>query len=121
MANSVDPDLTVKQQCDQGEHCLHRPVCQSLWWLSPLIPLLTICVTKSLSNEYVTNKDRMSEFSYFYISKPAITFNWASSWENLFLLYANNKGADQPAHPRSLISTFVVRSLDRKIPVVAMY
>ena len=26
--------------------------------------------------------------------------------------YANNKGADQPAHPRSLISAFVVRSLD---------
>ena len=26
--------------------------------------------------------------------------------------YSNNKGADQPAHPRSLISTFVVRCLD---------
>ena len=26
--------------------------------------------------------------------------------------YANNKGADQPAHPRSLISAFVVRGLD---------
>ena len=26
--------------------------------------------------------------------------------------YANNKGADQPAHPRSLISTFVVRYLN---------
>ena len=26
--------------------------------------------------------------------------------------YANNKGADQPAHPRSLISAFVVRWLD---------
>ena len=26
--------------------------------------------------------------------------------------YANNKGADQPAHPRSLISAFVVHSLD---------
>ena len=25
---------------------------------------------------------------------------------------ANNKGADQPAHPGSLISTFVVRCLD---------
>ena len=25
--------------------------------------------------------------------------------------YANNKGADQSAYPRSLISTFVVRSL----------
>ena len=36
---------------------------------------------------------------------------WASSWENLFLPYANNKGADQPAHPHSLISTFVVRCL----------
>ena len=29
--------------------------------------------------------------------------------KNLFLPYANNKGADQPAHPRSLISAFVVR------------
>ena len=24
---------------------------------------------------------------------------WATSWENLFSPYANNKGADQPAHP----------------------
>ena len=28
------------------------------------------------------------------------------------MLYANNKGADQPAHPHSLISSFVVRCLD---------
>ena len=33
--------------------------------------------------------------------------NWATSWENLLMTYANNKGADQPAHPRSLISAFV--------------
>ena len=26
--------------------------------------------------------------------------------------YANKKGADQPAHPRSMISSFVVRCLD---------
>ena len=31
------------------------------------------------------------------------------------MLYANNKGADQPAHPCSLISTFVVRCLDSMI------
>ena len=37
---------------------------------------------------------------------------------NLFMLYANNKGADQPAHPRSLISAFVVRCLDKIIPLV---
>ena len=29
--------------------------------------------------------------------------------------YATNKGVDQPAHPRSLISVFVFRCLDSKI------
>ena len=33
--------------------------------------------------------------------------------------YAINKGADQPAHPRSLISTFVVCCLDSRIPILA--
>ena len=37
---------------------------------------------------------------------------WATAWENLFMPYANNKDADQPAHPRSLISYFVVHCLD---------
>ena len=31
--------------------------------------------------------------------------------------YATNKGADQPAHPRSLISAFVVRCLDSIISI----
>ena len=43
---------------------------------------------------------------------------WASSWENLFLPYANNKGADQPVHPRSLISAFVVCCLDSITPIL---
>ena len=34
--------------------------------------------------------------------------------------YANNKGADQPAHPSSLISTFVVRCLDSRICILAI-
>ena len=33
---------------------------------------------------------------------------------------ANNKGADQPAHPRSLISTFIVRCPDSIIPIPAI-
>ena len=33
---------------------------------------------------------------------------WAASWENLFLSYANNKGADQPAPPRSLFAAWIV-------------
>ena len=35
--------------------------------------------------------------------------------------YANNKGADQPAHLRCLISTFVVHCLDSIIPVVSIH
>ena len=37
------------------------------------------------------------------------------------MLYANNKGANQPAHPRSLISAFVVRCLDSLIPLDFFY
>ena len=33
--------------------------------------------------------------------------------------YANNKGADQPVHLCSLISTFVVRCLDSIMPILA--
>ena len=33
------------------------------------------------------------------------------------MLYATNKRADQPAHPRSLINTFVLRCLDSIILV----
>ena len=36
------------------------------------------------------------------------------------MAYANNKGADQPAHPHSLISTFVVRYLDSMIYILAI-
>ena len=34
--------------------------------------------------------------------------------------YADNKGADQPAHPRSLISTFVVRCPDSVMSLVCV-
>ena len=38
---------------------------------------------------------------------------------NLTLLLANNKNADQPAHPCSLINAFVNPSLDSIIPKLA--
>ena len=34
--------------------------------------------------------------------------------------YANNKCADQPAHPRRLIRTFVVRCIDSVICILAI-
>ena len=36
------------------------------------------------------------------------------------MTYANNKSADQPAHPRSLISAFVVRCLDSVMSLVSV-
>ena len=55
---------------------------------------------------------------YTLIGRPACAFLCCSK---MFLircdgtrrkLHANNKGADQPAQPRSLISAFVIRSLE---------
>ena len=34
--------------------------------------------------------------------------------------YANNKGADQPAHPHSLISAYIVRCLDSVMSLVSV-
>ena len=54
------------------------------------------------------------------IHKQLGFLTWATSWENLFMPYANNKGADQPAHPRSLISTFIVCCLDSVISLASI-
>ena len=49
--------------------------------------------------------------------------NWGSQMGHIMRKpvkpYANNEDADQPAHPRSLISTFVVHCLDSIIPILA--
>ena len=45
---------------------------------------------------------------------------WVMPWEKRFMPYANNKGADQYVHPRSLISAFVVHCLDSIIPLVSI-
>ena len=37
---------------------------------------------------------------------------WASTRENPSLVFANKKGADHPAHARSLISTFFIHLLE---------
>ena len=34
--------------------------------------------------------------------------------------YETNKGSDQPAHPRSLISTFIVHCQDSIMPLVSI-
>ena len=46
------------------------------------------------------------------ITKDVFILNESGHEKICLMSYVNNKGADQPAHPRSLISTFVVRCLD---------
>ena len=60
-------------------------------------------------------------FEVLFMTSEKEESNWATSWENVFIPYANNKGTDQPAHPRSLISAFVVRCLDSIIHLVSIF
>ena len=53
------------------------------------------------------------------IYNPKSFCNWAMSWQNLLLPYADKKGADPPVHPQSLISAFVVRYLGSTIAILA--
>ena len=41
-------------------------------------------------------------------------------WENPSSVFVNNKGADQPTHPRSLISTFAIRFLESIMSKLAL-
>ena len=45
---------------------------------------------------------------------------WAGRVKTCFMSYSNNKDADQPAHPRSLISAFVIPYLDSVMSLVSV-
>ena len=73
-------------------------------------------------NKYAVLKYHFEENKHslmIYNSISIFADKWAMTWENLFMPYANNKGADQPVHPCSLISAFVVSGLDSIIPLVS--
>ena len=68
--------------------------------------------TAILTKIIITYISRTSEL--FFVTSPTKTtkkYTWATTPENLTLLHEKNKGADQPAQLRSLVSAFVVRSL----------
>ena len=54
-------------------------------------------------------------------SSSSSSLSWSEPrHEKTCLCYANNKGADQPAHPRSLISAFVFAAIDSIIHLVSI-
>ena len=56
----------------------------------------------------------------FKLSEILLNITGPGHAKTCLMPYANNKGADQPAHPRSLISTFVLCCLDSMICVLAI-
>ena len=59
-------------------------------------------------------------FTAVFVSNTKLkTIIWASTLENLSSGSVNNKDADQPAHSRSLISTFAIRFLESFISKLA--
>ena len=58
-----------------------------------------------------SNEDRHRELIRLEASRVNVTFE-PHHEKTCFMPYANNKDADQPVHPCSLISTFVVHCLD---------
>ena len=53
------------------------------------------------------------------IAKAAKMLSGPRSEKTCLREFANSKGADQPAHPRSLISIFVIRLLNSVISMLA--
>ena len=70
----------------------------------------------STSYPILEGVQRDTKICTFLISLQNI---WASSQENLILLHASNKGAEQPGYPRNLISTFVFHPLQSIISKLA--
>ena len=64
------------------------------------------------SNRKYTNKSSILPFSK--------NTNEPGHEKTCLMSYATNKGADQPAHPRSLISAFVVRWLNSVMSLVSV-
>ena len=87
------------------------PSWQFLWY---------IYTTSDMSHNLFTNGLHVNGTLWLNALTLLSEVKWATSWENLFMPYANNKGADQPAHPRSLISTFVNRYMDSIISLVSI-
>ena len=61
-----------------------------------------------------------SFYTFVMISNEVWVRNGPGHAKMCLMPYVNNKGADQPAHPCSLISTFIVCCLDSIMPLVCI-
>ena len=82
-----------------------------------ILSLLMSLQARKIFEMYAAHYDEKNQNFTLNFFLLYLTYNvWASTQENLF---ANNTGADQPAHPRSLISAFVIHFLKSIISKLA--
>ena len=121
MANSVDPDQTAPLGAVWSGSTLFAQAClsENLGSLRYLLgPVLvrhfqthhrwsqessqtagTTCqsgdgLDQSRNSHIHCLKQKISKFTVLYLSRYRNGTKWATSWENLFMPYANNKGTD---------------------------
>ena len=76
--------------------------------------------TEFICNPTVQQFGLIIELISFLHSNIQWSYIWTTSWQSLLLPYANNRGTDQPVHPRRLICAFVFRCLDSIISLLAI-
>ena len=85
------------------------------------VRLNSLSLTSMKTCIFISGTDTLENTSTgVYLVKSNSLSGMSHVIRKLVLPYANNNGADQPAHPRSLISAFVIRCLDSIIPLVSI-
>ena len=85
----------------------------NFFYLASMGLQLFLFFTENLTNTESQVKWRGKKKLWFLENYLSMCFyNWPTSWENLFMACANNKGTDQPVRLLSLISAFVVHCLE---------
>ena len=94
--------------------------------VSEFLGVLRYLLYPNFHDSSLASEAEQTGFEYCLVTHPKAGFLmkwliWAMLWENLFMSYANNKVADQPAYTHSLINTFVVHCLDSIISLVSIF
>ena len=78
------------------------------------VPALLLCVT--IKGKHLQN---IVPVTFAIVISPRTCQRFSLKWTPTLRRFANNKGADQPAHPRSLCSAFVIHFLESTISKLA--
>ena len=95
-------------------------LCFSVLYLLGFCTRLFICALWSPAGKWLTSWLSFVVSICEFVTFPLVSWVRCGNWLYRFLIFAplltlgfaNNKGADQPAHPRRLISAFVIHLLE---------